>query len=55
MKQQTTPPDLSPAAIKAARRLQALPDGRSYVVYVVKLEGQMVLVVVEKGKAEVCK
>jgi len=55
VKQPTSPPDLSQAAIKAARRLQALEDGQSYVVYVVKLKDQIVLAVVGQGKAEVCK
>lgn len=55
MKKQPQPPNLTQAAIKAARRLQALPDGRAYVVRVVKLRGEIVLTVTDEGKAEVCR
>lgn len=47
-------PDLSPAAVKVARRIQALKNNRTYVIIVTKTTGQILLTVEEKGKAEHC-
>ncbi len=37
------PPDLSLPAIKVARRLQALPDDRTYIVVLTKVRGAWIL------------
>jgi len=37
------PPDLSPPAVKVARRLQALPDDRTYIVVLTKVRGAWML------------
>jgi len=37
------PPDLSPPAVKVARRLQALPDERTYIVVLTKVRGAWIL------------
>lgn len=46
------PEDLSPAAVKLARRVQALQNGHTYVILLVKLSDEWVLTVEDKGKAE---
>lgn len=39
------PADLSPPAIKAARRLQALPTGRAYDIILIKHPDEWVLII----------
>jgi len=46
------PEDLSPAAVKLARRMQALKSRRTYVIILVKLDDEWLLTVEDKGKAE---
>jgi len=44
MTDKRNPPDLSPPAVKVARRLQALPGGRTYIVVLTKTqEGAWIL------------
>jgi len=46
------PEDLCPAAVKLARRVQALQNGRTYVILLVKSDDGWYLTVEERGKAE---
>ena len=45
------PEDLCPAAVKLARRVQALKNGRTYAIILVKSD-VWILTVEDKGKAE---
>jgi len=49
----TIPPDLCPRAVKLARRIQALPDGATYGIIIVKARDQWTVTVQETGKVEV--
>ena len=46
------PEDLSPAAVKLARRVQALKNGRTYVIILVKSSDGWIITVEDKGKVE---
>ena len=48
------PEDLSPAAVKLARRMQALKSGRTYAIILVKSDDGWIVTVEDKGKAELC-
>ena len=48
------PEDLCPAAVKLARRVQALKNGRTYAIILIKSDDGWVLTVEDKGKAEHC-
>lgn len=45
VQEQTLPADLSPPAIKAARRLQALQTGRAYDIILIKHPDEWVLII----------
>lgn len=57
MPQSTGQSDLCPAAVKAARRLQALPKGRFYIIMLFKRGGEWVLSIPDDSgyKAETIK
>lgn len=46
------PEDLCPAAVKLARRVQGLKNGRIYAILLVKSDNGWVLMVEDRGKAE---
>ena len=46
--------DLCGAAVQLARRVQALPGQRTYLLVLRKEEGRWLLSVVGEGKVEVC-
>ena len=49
------PEDLCPAAVKLARRVQNLSNGRVYAIILVKMGEQIFVSVEDKGKAECVK
>lgn len=49
---QLVPEDLCPAAVKLARRVQALKSGRIYAIILIKSNDGWILTVEDKGKAE---
>jgi hypothetical protein len=53
MRMNNPPPDLTPQAVKVARRLDALPRGRAYNILLVKRDDEWVLIVKDDGKTEV--
>jgi hypothetical protein len=48
-----TPPDITPQAIKVARRLDALAKCRAYNILLVKRDEEWILVIKDDGKTEV--
>jgi hypothetical protein len=52
---QLVPEDLCPAAVKLARRVQALEKNRTYVIILTRLPDRIIATLVEHGKAEVMK
>jgi hypothetical protein len=46
------PEDLCPAAVKLARRIQALKNNRTYAIILIKSSDGWMLTVEDRGKAE---
>lgn len=49
---QLVPEDLCPAAVKLARRVQALKNNRTYAIMLVKTNGAWYIAVEDRGKIE---